>query len=149
MEDMKIILLEDIRSLGKKGDAKEVSEGYARNFLIPKRMAEVATPEAMQKISEMKKKEKEQQEAERAKNRDLAEKISKMKISISAKEKKGKLFGSVTPKQIVEELEKQGLNISQGCVMIKETIKRTGEFEVGIKLSEEIFAKLKLEVKGT
>jgi large subunit ribosomal protein L9 len=145
---MKIILLQDIKSLGKKGDAKDVSEGYARNFLLPKGLAEVATVASIAKIEAVRQKEKERWDAEIRSLREQAGKISGTKVAIQAKEKKGKLFGSITPKQIVSELEKEGLKISPSCVILKEAIKKTGQYEVEIKLADSVSAKLKLEVRG-
>jgi large subunit ribosomal protein L9 len=145
---MKIILLADIKTQGKKGDIKDVSEGYARNFLFPKKMAEAATGENIKNIEMKKIQERALEMAENQKNRELAEVLKNTKITIFAKEKGGKLFGSITVKQIIEELGKKELNILPESVIIKKAIKTIGEHEVEINLSRGISVKIKLEVKG-
>ncbi|KKP79070.1 MAG: 50S ribosomal protein L9 [Candidatus Moranbacteria bacterium RIFOXYA12_FULL_35_19] len=145
---MRIILLQDIKSLGKKGDIKDVAEGYARNFLFPKKIAQIATESAIKQMEIQKEREKSLELAKNIELKSLAEKIKGKKIVITAKEKKGKLFGSITAKNIKEELEKEGLNISTDSVIIKETIKKIGEYEIEIKLTEKIKEKIKIEIKG-
>ena len=86
--------------------------------------------------------------AETERLRNLASTLKNKKIIIEAKEKGGKLFGSITVKNIKEALEKEGLNILADSIIIKQTIKKVGEYEIEIKLSEEIREKIKLEVKG-
>ena len=145
---MKIILLQDVKSLGKKGDVKEVAQGYADNFLLPKKLASVATENAVKFFQSQKDKEQKNKLAETERLRNLASTLKDKKITIEAKEKKGKLFGSITVKNIKETLEKEGLNILENSIIIKQAIKKVGEYEIEIKLSEEIREKIKLEVKG-
>lgn len=145
---MRIILLQDIKNLGKKGDIKEVAEGYAQNFLLPKKMAEIATDSAIEIAKIRKEKEKSLKMSEAEESRKLAGKLKNKKITRKVKEKDGKLFGSVTVKNISEELQKEGLNILPSSIIIKEAIKKIGEYEIEIKLSDEIRTKIKLEVKG-
>ena len=145
---MKIILLQDVKSLGKKGDVKDVAEGYAQNFLLPKKIASVATENAVKFFQSQKEKEQKNKIAETERLRNLASTLKDKKITIEAKEKKGKLFGSITVKNIKESLEKEGLNILENSIIIKQAIKKVGEYEIEIKLSEEIREKIKLEVKG-
>ncbi|MFA6159908.1 MAG: 50S ribosomal protein L9 [Parcubacteria group bacterium] len=145
---MKIILLQDIKSLGKKGDVKDVAEGYAQNFLLPKKLAGVATENTIKFFQSQKEKEQKNKIAETERLRNLASTLKDKKITIEAKEKKGKLFGSITVKNIKEALEKEGLNILENSIIIKQAIKKVGEYEIEIKLSEEIREKIKLEVKG-
>ncbi|MDO9231825.1 MAG: 50S ribosomal protein L9 [bacterium] len=145
---MKIILLQDVKSLGKKGDVKEVAEGYAQNFLLPKKLAGVATESAVKFFQSQKEKEQKNKLAETERLRNLASVLKGKKITIEAKEKKGKLFGSITVKNIEEALKKEGLNILANSIIIKQAIKKVGEYEIEIKLSEEIREKIKLEVRG-
>ncbi|MDQ1284040.1 MAG: large subunit ribosomal protein [Patescibacteria group bacterium] len=145
---MKIILLQDIKSLGKQNDIKDVSEGYARNFLLPKKLAAIATEEAV-KIAETKKEEeKAAGKAKLEKLRELAEKLKNKRIVLKKREKKGKLFGSITAKDIASELEKENLAVPEKSIIIKEAIKKTGEYEIRITLAPEVEAKIKLEVTG-
>ena len=145
---MKIILLENIKALGKKGDVKEVAEGYARNFLLPKNLAEFATEESIKKVELKKEKDQASEEAKLKELKDLAEKLKKQSVVISTKEKDGKLFGSITAKKIAKELEKEGLKVSENSIILKEAIKKTGDFEIQIKLAENLETKIKLEIKG-
>lgn len=145
---MKIILLQDVKSLGKRGDVKEVAEGYAQNFLLPKKLAGVATENTVKLFQSQKEKEQKNKLAETERLRNLASTLKDKKITIEAKGKSGKLFGSITVKNIEEALKKEDLNILADSIIIKQTIKKVGEYEIEIKLSEEIREKIKLEVKG-
>ena len=145
---MKIILLQDVKSLGKKGDVKEVAEGYAQNFLLPKKIAGVATESVIRIFQSQKEKEQKNKLAEKEQLRKIADTLKNKKITIEAKEKNGKLFGSVTVKSIAEALEKEGLNISENSIIIKQAIKKIGEHEVQIKLMEGTEVKIILEVKS-
>lgn len=145
---MKIILLQDIKNLGKIGDIKNVAEGYARNFLLPKKMVEAATEEVIKKAEVEKAEEKSKKEAELEDLKNLAKKIKDKKITIKSKEKKGKLFGSIGAKDITEAMKKENLEISQSCIIMKEAIKKTGEYKIDIILSPGISVVLKLEIEG-
>ena len=144
---MQVILIENVKSLGKKGELKEVSEGYARNFLIPKKIAEIATEEA---IEELKKnqdalKTKERQEEEML--RKQASEIQGKKILIKAKAEKGKLFGSIGAREIVSELRKQGFDIQEKSITLKGIIKNTGEKEIFIDFGKNIKTKIIVSIE--
>jgi large subunit ribosomal protein L9 len=145
---MKIILLEDIKPVGKKGDVKEVAEGYARNFLFPKGLAEIATEEAMENVKLRKMKEKEMEEENLGKVKALAEKLKNKKIIIKSKEKNGKLFGSVSAKDIAEELKKENLEISPNSIIMETGLKKVGNYKIKIKFDFGITAEIILEVMG-
>ena len=145
---MKIILLQDFKSLGKKGDVKEVADGYARNFLLPQKIAQKATKEAIENNEAQKRKIAKKQLAEKEEAQKTLETLQKKKISLIASQKKGKLFGSISSKKIAEVLKKEGLDISVDCIKIEKNIKRIGEYEVEIKLNSEVKGKIKIEVKG-
>jgi large subunit ribosomal protein L9 len=145
---MKIILLQDIKTLGKKGEIKDVAEGYGRNFLIPKKMAQVATASAMKNIEELRAKEKEEEIATREKFRSIADKLKSQEIVLKAKEKGGKLFGSVTQKDITQALKNSGFDILEKAIIIKEAIKKTGQYEITVELSRDVETKIKLIVEG-
>lgn len=145
---MRVILLQNIKSLGKTGDIKEVSEGYARNFLLPQKMARIATKETVAEVEAKKAKEKAAEE-DRLKNlKELSEKISGKSIMLKRREKDGKLFGKVSQKEIFEELKKAGFDILEKSIIIKEAIKRTGVHEIQVVFERGIEAKIKLEVTG-
>lgn len=145
---MKIILLEDLKTLGKKGDVKDVAEGYARNFLFPKKIAKLATEENIEENEQRKIQEKSGEEAKKGELKALAEKIKNKKIIIKSKEKNGKLFGSISAKDIAEALKKEGLSVLDKDIIINEVIKKTGEYEITVVLSPEIKTVIKLEVAG-
>jgi len=130
------------------GDAKEISDGYARNFLIPKKMAEIATPEGIQKAELAKSQQEEKNKSVMEKNQKLAEDLKKKKIEIRGKEKKGKLFGSITAKEIAKEIKNQGLDLDEKSIILKSPIKEIGEFTIEIDLGHQIKSSLKLSVKG-
>lgn len=144
---MKVVLLQDVPHLGKRGETKEVSDGYGRNFLIRNKLAELLTPDLTQKL----KQENERQEKIIAtvKNKQLVlkEKIENLRLVIKMKTgETGKIFGSVTPAKIVSELEKNGMAIKKNQV-IAQPIKTTGEHRIKIKLLQGIEAELKMTIE--
>ncbi len=143
---MKIILLQDVKALGKKGDIKEVAGGYAQNFLFPKKLAALGNETAIKEAATKKETEEAHQKEELIELHSLAKKIETRQFSLKAKEKGGKLFGAITKKQLVEELKKENLEVLEKCIIIKEAIKKLGTYTVEIKLSEGISAKMKLTV---
>jgi large subunit ribosomal protein L9 len=144
---MKVLLLQNIKTLGNKGDVKQVSDGYARNFLLPKKLAEAATAEAIKNV-EAKRSEEEGKKSESLKEmKELAGKLKNKKITLKSKAKKGKLFGSISAKDIGEALEKEDLKVSRECIIIKEAIKKTGVYNVNVVLSPEVSTSIVLEIK--
>ena len=145
---MKVILLQDIKSLGKKLDIKEVSDGYARNFLLPKKLAETATDNALKKIKEQKEKMALAEEKNLENFQKVAEILQNKEIMIRAKEKGGKLFGSILAKDIVKELGKENIEITEKAVALEKQIKATGKYKVKIILENGIQAVVNLSVAG-
>ena len=145
---MKIILLQDIKTLGKKGDVKDVSEGYARNFLLPKKMAVAANDEAVKNITAQKEKEKAEEAKNAEKMRQLAAVLKEREIVIESKEKNGKLFGSISKKDIAASLKKDGIDIAEEKIMLEAPIKKTGGYEIEIKLASGISSRIKVKIKG-
>ncbi|PJA86504.1 MAG: 50S ribosomal protein L9 [Candidatus Moranbacteria bacterium CG_4_9_14_3_um_filter_42_9] len=145
---MKVILLQDIKSLGKKLDIKEVSDGYARNFLLPKKLAETATDNALKKIKEQKEKMALAEEKNLENFQKVAEILQNKEIMIRAKEKGGKLFGSILAKDIVKELGKENIEITEKAVALEKPIKATGKYKVKIILENGIQAVVNLSVAG-
>ncbi len=145
---MKVILLSDIKNVGKKDQVINASDGYARNFLFPKKLAVEANKENMAKLKarENSKQYKKSQDIEQAKK--LAEKLSKTMIKIKVKVgESGKIFGGVSSKEIAEILKKEhNIEIDKKKVELKETIKVLGITIVKIKLYEGIYGKLKVDV---
>lgn len=148
---MKIILKTDVKALGKKGQVFEVSDGYARNFLFPKGLALEATSGnlsdlASKKANEERKKEKEKQEAQA-----LAAKLGAITVEVSTKTGEGgRLFGSVTNKEIAEALRtKHGIELDKRKLEIKDPIKTLGSFTVQAKLHPEVTAQLQVQVRAS
>ncbi|MDO8885602.1 50S ribosomal protein L9 [Candidatus Oleimmundimicrobium sp.] len=145
---MKVILIKDVPSLGKEGDIVNVSPGYARNFLFPKGVALDATPANLKgfekKRNTLVKKESEtKDEAE-----SLANKLSKKTIKMPVKTgEKGKLYGSITSKDIAQAIKKElDLSLDKRKIDLKENIKSLGKYSVNIKLHSQVEAKMNIEV---
>ena len=144
---MKVVLKEDVKSLGKKGDVVEVSEGYARNFLLSKKKAVEATAANLNTLK-LQKANAEKIAAENlAEAQALEKKISETSVTVAIKAGEGgKAFGSVSTKEIYEELKKQGIEIDKKKIVLPEPIKEFGTKEVSIKLHKDVAAKLKVNV---
>lgn len=146
---MKVVLNQDIKGVGKKHQLVEVSEGYARNFLLPKKLASVADNkninESKNKISSIQ--FKKQTELEQA--NELKVKIEKEVVKLKHKTgENGRLFGSVTEKEIADEINKKlEININKKKIIMKNAIKQLGAYEVSIKLYEGVIAKIKVVVE--
>lgn len=145
---MKVILMQDVKGQGKKGQLVEVSEGYARNFLLPRKLAEAATADAINTMN-LKEKARRAEEARlKAEAQATAEKLKECMVKIPAKAGNGgRLFGAVTTKEISDGLMKQfGLNIPKQKLVLDEPIKAFGEYEVKAKLGYEVSAKFSVSV---
>lgn len=145
---MKVILKEDIKGVGKKDEVINASDGYARNFLFPKNLAVEANAENMSKLkakqnSNAFKKSQEKEEAQK-----IADKLSKILLKIKVKAgTNGKIFGGVSSKEIVENLERQyQIKVDKKKIDLKDAIKTLGVFTVDIKLFEGIIGKIKIDV---
>ena len=146
---MKLILLQDVRALGKAGDIVDVSDGYARNKLLPGKLAVEATDKNRNDLK-LRQKNEEKKAAERlAEAKELAGKLGGVKIVVSMKAgKDGKAFGSVSSKEIAEEAKKQfGLDLDKKKIQLAEPIKTFGTHEVAIKLHPEVTGKFSVQVK--
>lgn len=142
---MKIILLKDIQKLGKRGDIKEVSDGYAKNLLIPQKLAAVATSDILKKIEKEKKESENKAQEELAKLREAAEKLNGFEVKVPLKMgEDGKPFGSITVIKIVSALKKAGFDIEKSQVDLEENIKSMGANDVKLKLGHGIEATIKV-----
>lgn len=145
---MKIVLLEDVPRIGKKGDVKEVSDGYARNFLLAKKMAETATNAAIQRAEREKEKSAEEKERDLQETKKLANALRGKEIVIKAKAKEGKLFGSITAKNISEKLHEMGLSVKEQEIILPNShIKNTGAHTVDIHLHHGISASIQVMIE--
>ena len=144
---MKVILKEDLKNLGKCGDVKDVSDGYARNYLLPKNLVMEATSANMAKVEQEKKKYAAKVAKEKGEHEALAAKISALSITISRQVgEEDKMFGAVTAEDIATEIKAKGFEVDKRKVHLPEPIKTLGLHEVEIKLHHEVTAKVKVEV---
>ena len=136
---MKVILLQDVKGKGKKGQMLEVSDGYARNFMLPKKIAIEATPDAINTMRMNDKATQERQARERAEAMELAKRMKAMTLTVYAKGGgAGRLFGSVTSQEIADALQSQGITLDKRKIVIDEPIKNVGTYTIRCKLGYEI-----------
>jgi large subunit ribosomal protein L9 len=142
---MKVILREDVDTLGRMGDLVNVSDGYARNFLIPTRKAVEATTKSVKVVEHEKRLIADKARKIKKEFETLAEKINGMPITISVQVgEEGKLFGSVTNKDIAEALSKEGIEIDKRKIQLESPLKEVGSFSVPIQVYHDVKAHLKL-----
>ncbi|MGB9668553.1 MAG: 50S ribosomal protein L9 [Thermosulfidibacteraceae bacterium] len=146
---MKVILIKNIEDVGKAGDVLNVSDGYARNFLFPRKLAIPATEENLKALEKQKKTIMERAEKEKKKYEEILRKIENTEIKITKKAgKEGKLFGSVTNKDIEEALRSKGIDISRKYIILDEPIKSVGAYRIKLKLPYSLEGEIKVEVVG-
>ncbi len=143
---MKVILQQDVKDHGKKGAIVTVSDGYARNYLFPRGLAIAATTDNLNTIKQQEKQKARQMEIEKAEANATREKLESVMVKIPASAgKNGKLFGSITTKEISEELKRQhGISIDSKRIVLPDPIKTYGSFEVKAKLGYEISGTINL-----
>lgn len=146
---MKVILLQDIKNVGKKEEIINANDGYARNYLFPKKLAIEATKDNLLKLQAKKTAETKKKNAEIEANKKIAKKMEEMNLIIKAKAgSNGKIFGGITSKEISEELKKQyNFEVDKKKIILKETIKNLGEFSVEIKFGDGVIGNLKISIQ--
>ena len=145
---MKVILLQDVKGKGKKGQMIEVSDGYARNFMLPKKMAIEATPDAINTKNMNDKATAERIAKEKAAALELSTKLRAMTLVVTAKGGgQGRLFGAVTNAEIAAALEKQGIKLDKRKIVLNENIKNVGTYTATCKLGYEINAPLTVKIE--
>ena len=145
---MKVILLQDVKGKGKKGQMIEVSDGYARNFMLPKKLAIEATPDAINTMRMNDKATQERIAREKAEALEISRKLREMTLTVTAKGGgQGRLFGAVTNQEVAAALEKQsGIKLDKRKIVLNENIKNVGTYTATCKLGYEISAPLTLKV---
>lgn len=145
---MKVILLQDVKDLGKKDTAVNVSDGYARNFLFPKKLAVEASEGAMKTIADKKSSLQNKKNMELQAAKELADKLNKIEVNIKTKAgENGKLFGSITNKDIAEIIKsKHKIEIDKKKIVMSDAIKAVGTYEAEVKVYPEVSAKVKIVV---
>ena len=146
---MKVILLQDVKGKGKKGQMLEVSDGYARNFMLPKKMAIEATPDAINTMRMNDKATQERIAKEKTEALELSRKLREMTLVVTAKGGgAGRLFGSVTNQEIADSLKaKAGITLDKRKIIIADPIKNIGTYTVTCKLGYEINAPLTVKIE--
>lgn len=145
---MKVILLQDVKSVGKKGQTVNVSDGYAHNFLFAKKLAIEANKSNLNELALKQKSEERRKEQEYQEAKELGEKLEKQTVKVGVKTGEGgKLFGSVTNKEIAAALEKEtGIKIDKKKIVLNDQIKMVGKRTVQVKLHPKVTASLSVEI---
>lgn len=145
---MKVIFLKNVKGQGKKDDIKEVKDGYAENFLIKKGYAVRLTEQTLSQFNREKKQEKQEDESNRNEANELKKKLENKTLSFKVKTGEGdKVFGSVSPKQIKDELDKLGFKINKKDIDLDHSITSLGFHDVKINLYKDIFANIKIKLE--
>ena len=144
---MKVILTEEIRGLGTRGDIVSVKDGYARNFLLPKNLAREATPGNLKSIDQERKKWALLAQQEKDAAQKSAEQVKGIKITVSKRVgENGQLFGSVTANEIADALEAKGINVDKRRIELAHAIKSIGTHDVDVRLHRDVTAHIQVEV---
>lgn len=145
---MKVILLDNIKGVGKKDEIINASDGYARNYLFPKKLAVEANAENMSKLKNKKDSQQHKKDVDKENAENIAKKINDITLTIKVKAgDNGKIFGGVTSKEISENLKKQfNIDVDKKKIVLNENIKVLGTFDLTIKLYEGVIGKLKVHI---
>ena len=144
---MELILLNDVEKVGRKGEIVRVRDGFARNFLLPRKLAMASTRANQEFVGEAKARNTRRREKEKAEAEELGKRLSQIKIKIEAQAgEQDKLFGSVTAEDIAEALSKQGYKFEKKQVILKESLRSLGTHTVAIELFPQIKANVTVEV---
>ena len=145
---MKVLLLKDVKKIGKKGEVLEVKEGYARNFLIPNGMAVEASGGALKQVEEGKKAQDRKKSKEKEEAETLSQKFGTLSLVIRHKAgEENKLFGSITSAEIADALAAKGMEIDKKKIFLDEPIRHVGRHEVKVKLHPDVTAVLSVTVE--
>ena len=147
---MKVILTQDVKKLGNKGDVVDTSDGYARNYLLPRKLAIEATPQSLQNLQAVKDKQNKQKELEKEKAKADGDKLAKSSLVITAKAgEKGRLFGAITSMEIASVIEGEvGVKVDKRKIELSEPIKNLGEHKIKIKLHPEVHREINITIKA-
>lgn len=143
---MKVVLLADVKKIGKKGEIKDVSDGYARNFLLAKKLAEIATPGSIAHVAKQEAQKKAEAAELAAKQQKIVAALSGVQVTLKAKSKGGKLFGSITAKNVAAALLQAGHVVSEKAISAGH-IKELGEHEVRIDFGQGLKTSIKVKVE--
>jgi ribosomal protein L9 len=143
---MKVIFLQDVKGQGKKGEVKDLSEGYVRNFLLPKGLVKIASEGNIKTLEVMNASEEKRKAKEKADAQALGKRLEELTVVVKTKAGEGgRLFGAITSKQIAEELAKMGIKIDKRKIELDEPIRTLGVTQVTVKLHVDVKATLKVQ----
>lgn len=146
---MRVILTQDVKSLGKKGDVVEVKEGYGRNFLIPRGLAVAADDGSLRRLKHEKAVQKGKEVREREEAEQVKAQLEKTTVTIRVKTgEKGRLFGSITASDVAAEIAKQGIEIDRRKIELEEPIKNLGNYTLTVRVYPGVTAQLKVVVEA-
>lgn len=147
---MKVILLQDVDKVGKKGEVVDAKSGYARNYLLPNKLAIEATKSNLKSLETQQALAAEEKAYEKAQAQSIGEEIDKIKLTLKAKQGEGgKLFGAITNKEIAELLkEEHRIDIDRRKIVLPDKIKETGSYELPVKLHPDVKVTLKVDIVG-
>lgn len=145
---MKVILLKDVKDIGQKGEVVNVAEGYARNYLLPRKLAAEATESSLKQLEQEKKAQERKRQKEKQMAMEQAEMLSKTHLTLKVKAgEQGKLFGSITSRDISDALKKQyNMDVDKRKIELSNPIKSVGDYEVTIKLAPEVETKILIKI---
>lgn len=145
---MKVVLLQDVASQGKQGEVKNVSEGYARNFLFPRQLAKPATPEVLKELADQKAAQDRKEQQAIAAAKETAKKLEELTLDLQVKVGEGgRVFGAVTSKQIADGLAAAGFAVDKKKIVLHDAIKTLGTTIVPVKLYHDVTANLRVQVR--
>lgn len=146
---MKVILVKDVQTLGSMGTIVKVKDGYARNYLIPRSLAIVASESNRKELDHKKREIDARKEKLLTETRAIAQKIEKVKVTVQKQTgEDGKIFGSVTSAEIAAFFEEKGIEVSKKDIVIKDEIKKIGTYSAQINLHQEVVAQIKIKVEA-
>jgi large subunit ribosomal protein L9 len=146
---VKVILMQDVESLGKKYEIKEVKNGYARNFLLPNKLAKAATKQALKWLEDQKEVIEKEAEEDLKKTQELASQIDGLEVIIQVKKgDEGQLFESINSQKISEKIKEMGFDVRKSQITLESPIKETGEFNVKINLNHNLETEIKVIIIG-
>lgn len=143
----KVILREDVTGLGKSGDVKQVKDGYARNFLLPHHLALLATDQNLKQIEAEQKKKEAQKVLEKKKAEELSQKLSGFSLTMTVEvNEQEELYGSLTASDIAKAISAEGITVDKKCIALESPIKALGIYDIEVRLSQDVSAKVKVWV---
>lgn len=146
---MKVILTQEVKNLGHKGEIKQVTDGYAAHFLFPKKLAVIATESALKEVKKILANQKKQAEAEHQLAIEAQKKLQGTEVVLTAKaNEEGHLFGGIEAQAIAEALTAKGFKITEDQIEKREPIKNLGQHRVNVKISEGLVSEVKVEVRA-